>query len=352
MVVVIIISVIILTGFLLPTIAYGQLPYLPNTQASENQGNQDRGIIAGNESNNRVLSNAEDAIDDSTTNKVVIINFDDSHTSDYTYAKPILDKYGFKATFFEVCTWIKSEEGWREVAELQKDGMDIEAHTMTHPDLNDLSEAGLDYEIGQSKQCLKDHGINATIFAYPYGTGSNNATLVNIVSKYYDFARTNSYYDFDYPDNYDFPLTILHCDGYKNHSQSDCRTYSDDGTLSFANRYSINSWAHVHIEGKYSDTGCMDVCKIYNDSEMFEKFITAVNSQNKYNNDGIIRAIPIIVYHTLVTYPDTVDSKIPVDTSVNLFDAEMKYLHDNGFKVLTMSDIGYDENSNYFYIKK
>ena len=40
--------------------------------------------------------------------KVVIINFDDSHQSDYTYAKPILDKYGFKATFFEVCNWVEA----------------------------------------------------------------------------------------------------------------------------------------------------------------------------------------------------------------------------------------------------
>jgi hypothetical protein len=28
----------------------------------------------------------------------------------------------------------------------------------------------------------------------------------------------------------------------------------------------------------------------------------------------------------------------------------MKYLHDNGFKVLAMSDLGYDENSNYLYL--
>jgi peptidoglycan/xylan/chitin deacetylase (PgdA/CDA1 family) len=99
-----------------------------------------------------------------TNDKVVIINFDDSHESDYTYAKSILDKYGFKATFFEVCNWI--EEGhhdkditttWEQIAALQQDGMDIEAHTMTHPNLNDLSQSDLDYEIGQSKQCLENH---------------------------------------------------------------------------------------------------------------------------------------------------------------------------------------------------
>ena len=29
----------------------------------------------------------------------------------------------------------------------------------------------------------------------------------------------------------------------------------------------------------------------------------------------------------------------------------MKYLHDNGFRVLTMADLGYNENDNYIYIK-
>jgi hypothetical protein len=85
---------------------------------------------------------------------------------------------------------------------------------------------------------------------------------------------------------------------------------------------------------------------------MFEKFVTAVNNQSNYNNkDDMIRAIPIIVYHTLVNYPDLSDSNRPIDTTMNLFDAEMGYLHDNGFRVLTMSDLGYDENSQSLYIK-
>jgi peptidoglycan/xylan/chitin deacetylase (PgdA/CDA1 family) len=89
----------------------------------------------------------------SNNDKVVIINFDDSHKSEYTYAKPILDKYGFKATFFEVCNWVEAgyhesdiSTTWENIAALQQDGMDIESHTMTHPKLNDLSQADLDYE--------------------------------------------------------------------------------------------------------------------------------------------------------------------------------------------------------------
>ena len=36
---------------------------------------------------------------------------------------------------------------------------------------------------------------------------------------------------------------------------------------------------------------------------------------------------------------------------VTLFDREMKYLYDNGFKVLTVNDLGYDTKNNFLYIK-
>ena len=243
--------------------------------------------------------------------KVVIINFDDSHKSDYTYAKPILDRYGFKATFFEVCGWIEAgyhdkdiSITWPEIAALQQDGMDIEAHTMTHPDLNHKSQADLNYEIGQSKQCLENHGFNPTIFAYPNSEGSDDPKVVNTVAKYYDLARTDS----------KSALTFLHCDG-DNNKQTDCSTQFSDGTLTPSNRYSINSWAHKHIEegcspdasGTDTDT-CTTVRHEYDNAQMFDKFITAVNNQSSHNRDGIVRAIPIIVYHTLVNYRDLSDS--------------------------------------------
>jgi peptidoglycan/xylan/chitin deacetylase (PgdA/CDA1 family) len=82
-----------------------------------------------------------------------MIGFDDSYKSQILYAKPILDKYGFKASFFEVCTWIgktKDRQTWQDIAALQHDGMDIESHTMTHAHLPTLlsSPSQLNYEIG------------------------------------------------------------------------------------------------------------------------------------------------------------------------------------------------------------
>lgn len=272
-------------------------------------------------------------------NKVIIINFDDSYKSQFTYAKPILDKYGFKATFFQVCNWIDSgsEENekmdWPEIVELHNEGHDIQAHTMTHPHLNKQSSSELEYEIGQSKQCLLNHGINSTIFAYPYGEGWDNPEVVNIISKHFDLARTNS----------ETPLTFLNCDNTLNRylpAQPSCSTYPDNDTL--VGKYAINSWSHRHIEGDYStaDRRCEGTCFYYNSSQTFEKFVEHVNSQDRYNtDDGRVAAIPIVVYHTIVTYPDLNYSNRPVDTTVNLLEQEMRYLYDNGFKVLLMSDL-------------
>src|SRR5215469_8948527 len=105
------------------------------------------------------------------SNKVVMINFDDGRKSQLIYAKPILDKYGFKASFFILCGRVGTERSsmnWQDIAELKKDGMDIESHSMTHTNLNKLSIKALKYEIGGSKQCFANHGYNTTIFGYPF----------------------------------------------------------------------------------------------------------------------------------------------------------------------------------------
>ena len=67
--------------------------------------------------------------------------------------------------------------------------------------------------------------------------------------------------------------------------------------------------------------------------------------QTIYNNQaGKIVSIPIIGYHFI-------GNSTSYDTSIELFDREMKYLHDNGFKVLTLTDLGYNDKEHYFYIK-
>jgi peptidoglycan/xylan/chitin deacetylase (PgdA/CDA1 family) len=269
-----------------------------------------------------------------SSNKVVMIGFDDGWKSQITYAKPILDKYGLKASFFVVCNYVNSGDirrmNWQDIATLQQDRMDVQSHTMDHKPLDKMSTNALIYEIAGSKQCLASHGIDSTIFGYPFNLGSNMPSVVDIVSKYYNFARTGTY-----------PLMSLNCNGFANikPQQTDCRTYLPDGKLTFANRYDIRSDSFFHISSGHN----------YGTSEMFQKFIQQVNSQVPYNN-GKINAIPIITYHGL-TYNIQDYNKAGTTITVALFDQEMQYLHDNGFKVLLLNQFGFDPTNNVFYLK-
>ena len=40
-----------------------------------------------------------------------------------------------------------------------------------------------------------------------------------------------------------------------------------------------------------------------------------------------------------------------ITITVDLFAQQMKYLHDNGFRVLLLNQLGYDPNNNVFDIK-
>ncbi len=261
-------------------------------------------------------------------NKVVILTFGDTLKSQLTIAKSILDKYNFKASFFITCGYVNEPKrmSWQDIAALLGDGQDIESKTMTHRRMTDLTTNQLIYETGGSKECLAHHDINATIFATPHGNEWNNATVINAISKYYNFA-----------DNGFAPLMFLRCDGYKKFSsQTDCRTYYDNGTLTLANRYSIREWSHNAVDKLYS----------HNDTTIFTKFDQEVNSQVIYNNKyGSIDAIPVVAYHSID------NNKTTDSTDITLFANEMKYLHDNGFSVIPMTDLGYDKNTYVMMIK-
>ncbi|HEY7081979.1 MAG TPA: polysaccharide deacetylase family protein, partial [Nitrososphaeraceae archaeon] len=271
-----------------------------------------------------------------TTNndKLVIITFGDTIKNQITTVKPILDQYGFKASFFITCDFASSSStrqhhrmNWNDILELQQDGQDIESKGMTHRDLNHLSIKDLEYEMGGSKQCLENHGINSpNIFAAVHGDAWDNSTVMNTISKYYGFA-----------DNGFADLMFLRCDGYDvTPKQTDCRTYSDNGTLTYANSYSIKEKSQNKLDRTY----------LHNDTIIFEKFKEQVNSQTGYNSKmRFIDAIPIVAYHSID------NSKGPSSTDVGLFASEMKYLHDNGFKVIPISDLRYDQITKYMYIR-
>jgi peptidoglycan/xylan/chitin deacetylase (PgdA/CDA1 family) len=53
--------------------------------------------------------NAQVVPENMQNKKVVVLNFDDNRMSQFTQAKPILDMYGFKATFYVVCKYLDNK---------------------------------------------------------------------------------------------------------------------------------------------------------------------------------------------------------------------------------------------------
>src|SRR6267378_1335410 len=109
----------------------------------------------------------------------LVVTFDDGRSGALTYAAPVLQSDGIKATMFAYVTSLTS--GWNGF--LQTTGMmslqsdyrwEIQGHTYSHPDLDKLTTAALESEIVASKQELLKTGFQPiSIFAYPYGIGSN-----------------------------------------------------------------------------------------------------------------------------------------------------------------------------------
>jgi peptidoglycan/xylan/chitin deacetylase (PgdA/CDA1 family) len=128
--------------------------------------------------------------------KVVGITFDDGYKNNLSNAAPILLKYNFSATCYIVHNSIGSTNTWdldqkitqsplmseTEVKEWINLGMDIGAHTNTHPDLTKLSESRARQEIFECKIQLEDKfKTKVSDFCYPFGRF--NKSLCRIVEE-------------------------------------------------------------------------------------------------------------------------------------------------------------------------
>jgi peptidoglycan/xylan/chitin deacetylase (PgdA/CDA1 family) len=109
------------------------------------------------------------------------LTFDDGWRNWLTVALPVLRSLDVRATFF-VCPGlfgqqhpdVPGEAGELIRAEdaraLHDAGMELGSHTLTHPDLRTLDDAGLERELSGSKQAIEDlTGEPCRTFAYPYG---------------------------------------------------------------------------------------------------------------------------------------------------------------------------------------
>lgn len=106
--------------------------------------------------------------------KNIILTFDDGYEDNYNIVYPMLKKYGMIATFF-ITTGNIGKKGFiksDQLKEMAENGMEIQSHTHTHPNLETIDDVKLRDELKRSKEILrKIINKDVSILALPYGSG-------------------------------------------------------------------------------------------------------------------------------------------------------------------------------------
>jgi peptidoglycan/xylan/chitin deacetylase (PgdA/CDA1 family) len=134
--------------------------------------------------------------------KTVVLTFDDGYDDFHTVALPLLQRYGFAASLFvptayvgTTSRWLRScqEENrriltWSALWEVSSAGVEIGAHSHTHPQLDRIPDAAVRQEARSAKTILED-GLaeRVTGFAYPFGYW-NRANRRALKATGYDWA--------------------------------------------------------------------------------------------------------------------------------------------------------------------
>ena len=124
--------------------------------------------------------------DPEKTRAVVALTFDDALVSLIENGLPVLKEYGLPAAVFVPTGNLGRRPGWtifesrldadatvmneQQIAALDHEGIEVLSHTVSHPVLSDLDDAGLEGELVGSKRRLEEIlGHEVSGISYPYG---------------------------------------------------------------------------------------------------------------------------------------------------------------------------------------
>jgi len=104
--------------------------------------------------------------------KQVILTFDDGRLDNHEIVFPILTEYAFRAFFFVNPDRVGTSGymDWTHLADLDRHGMSIQSHGLTHRYLHLLPHRELELELKESKQAIEDRiGKQVDFLSVPGG---------------------------------------------------------------------------------------------------------------------------------------------------------------------------------------
>jgi peptidoglycan/xylan/chitin deacetylase (PgdA/CDA1 family) len=124
----------------------------------------------------------------------VVLTFDDGYADLHEQALPLLLEHGFPATVFLTTGWMPDAGrhaagrpldrvlSWSQVRELAGNGIEVAAHSHSHPELDQLSDTALDDELRTSRGLIED-GIGRRVDSLAYPFGYNRARVRRCAEK-------------------------------------------------------------------------------------------------------------------------------------------------------------------------
>lgn len=132
--------------------------------------------------------------------KPVALTFDDGYADFHRHALPVLAEFAVPATLYVTTGWIEDAGPdaatgrpdrmmtWSQVRAAADAGVEVGAHTHSHPQLDQLPRAALGHELRAARERLEDVlGTAVAGLAYPYGY-SNARVRDAVRAASYDYA--------------------------------------------------------------------------------------------------------------------------------------------------------------------
>jgi peptidoglycan/xylan/chitin deacetylase (PgdA/CDA1 family) len=116
----------------------------------------------------------------------IMITFDDGYRDVWANALPVLMRLHMPATAYVITSRISDFDPrtltWGQLHALERNGVTIGSHTVTHPDLTTLSDEQALVELRNSRRRLERH-LNMPVQWFAYPAGAHDARIVKLVRR-------------------------------------------------------------------------------------------------------------------------------------------------------------------------